>query len=342
MGKKAITLKEVAREAGCHVTVASRVLNSEKGEKGISDTLRMRVEGAAEKLNYKPSAASRMMRTRRSCIVGALVKNQGHSPLVHSSTYEEILGITDKLQRHDLMLNLIRMSDLRRESSFSQRVFHERLLDGIIVVSCPEIPDEAADEVDELGSNVIWMHSNVWRDTDCIRLDEFQAGFSMTEFAHTLGYRKVVYVYRPEATHFSHKERRAGVREYARNSTLELEMLRLRNRAAAAEFQAVMDHSAPDTAIVACSVRIAEDLLYHFAMSFLKMGTDFGFACCGSKRDFIDALPQLTRMDSRRCELGMQSAAMMINKLDRDGAPQPSQVIQLELILGSTLKPQND
>ncbi len=68
----AATLQDVADKAGVHVATASRALNPATRDKVSPRTLR-RVLAAAEKLNYRSNTAARMLRTRRSQVIGILV-----------------------------------------------------------------------------------------------------------------------------------------------------------------------------------------------------------------------------------------------------------------------------
>ena len=68
--KTRITIKDVARAAGCGVATASRVLN--KSGSASSET-RERVEQAARDLGFAFSATGRALQSRRSMTVGCLI-----------------------------------------------------------------------------------------------------------------------------------------------------------------------------------------------------------------------------------------------------------------------------
>jgi LacI family transcriptional regulator len=69
---KAITLKDVAREAGVHTSTASRALNEET-RSGLSAETADRVIAAAERLGYQPHPLARGLRTNRTRSVGMVV-----------------------------------------------------------------------------------------------------------------------------------------------------------------------------------------------------------------------------------------------------------------------------
>ena len=69
---KAITLKDVAREAGVHISTASRALNEETRSELSAETAE-RVIAAAEQLGYQPHPFARGLRTNTTRSVGMVV-----------------------------------------------------------------------------------------------------------------------------------------------------------------------------------------------------------------------------------------------------------------------------
>lgn len=67
-----VTLKDVAREAGVHVSTASRALNPETRSVVNAKTAR-RIEVVAERLGYRPHPLARGLRTNRTLTVGIVV-----------------------------------------------------------------------------------------------------------------------------------------------------------------------------------------------------------------------------------------------------------------------------
>ena len=69
---EATTLRDVARAAGVSTASASRALS---GEKNVSPELCSRIVAAAARLGYVPNLAARTLATRRSGLVGMVVRN---------------------------------------------------------------------------------------------------------------------------------------------------------------------------------------------------------------------------------------------------------------------------
>ncbi|HIJ74212.1 MAG TPA: LacI family DNA-binding transcriptional regulator [Candidatus Hydrogenedentes bacterium] len=70
MGRKAVTLREVALKAGVSPSTASRVLNNKPLTVPVTDKTRSKVLGAARALGYRPNRLARGLITARTNIIG--------------------------------------------------------------------------------------------------------------------------------------------------------------------------------------------------------------------------------------------------------------------------------
>jgi len=88
---KPTTLKDVAAAAGVHVSTASRTLNPITRHL-VAGNVALRVERAAQKLDYRPDLVAASLRTGRSRLIGVLV------PDIADPVFSPILGgITESL-----------------------------------------------------------------------------------------------------------------------------------------------------------------------------------------------------------------------------------------------------
>ena len=94
--KTRITIKDVARAAGCGVATASRVLN--KSGSASSET-RERVEQAARDLGFAFSATGRALQSRKSMTVGCLIPS-----LANPVFAEAVQGAQEELRKEGYQL----------------------------------------------------------------------------------------------------------------------------------------------------------------------------------------------------------------------------------------------
>lgn len=68
-----VTLRDVAREAGVHVSTVSRVLNGRAAEGRITAETETRIRAVADRLGYRRNTIARALRTGRTLVVGMVV-----------------------------------------------------------------------------------------------------------------------------------------------------------------------------------------------------------------------------------------------------------------------------
>ncbi|MBJ6980717.1 LacI family DNA-binding transcriptional regulator [Luteimonas sp. MC1572] len=98
MDPMAVTIKDVAREAGVSVATVSRALN---GQPNVTAPVRARVLQVANDLRYSPHHAARALSSRRSHTIGVVL------PDLHGEFFSELIrGIGQAARAHGLHLLL--------------------------------------------------------------------------------------------------------------------------------------------------------------------------------------------------------------------------------------------
>ncbi len=181
--KRNITLKEVAKEAGVSVGMASRVL----GKYGsYSDETRSKVLAAARALEYRPNLQARSLRLGRTQAIGLVVSNiasyhwttfvRGIEAAARKSDYQVILGTTD--------------DDVEAERKYV-RVLRERNVDGLILSPSAENEDLLSKLVEE-GLPMVLVESDLERvGAPRINVDNRQAAHHATTYLLGLGHRTI-------------------------------------------------------------------------------------------------------------------------------------------------------
>ncbi len=73
--KKALSIKDIALEAGVSITTVSFILNGKAKEKAISELVTKKVEKIIKESGYKPNQLARSLRTGNSNIIGLIVED---------------------------------------------------------------------------------------------------------------------------------------------------------------------------------------------------------------------------------------------------------------------------
>jgi LacI family transcriptional regulator len=222
------TLKNIAEEAGVTPTTVSNILNGKNKEVRPSARRRaLRIREIAARMNYRPHAAARAMRSQRTKQIGVLIRNAPDERYIFLDAYETILGVNESLESAGYTATLIRIGDIRDLDRL--RAFSERLCDGMIVIG--PFPEDVVKRVEGEVSHRIWMESYVWRSTGCVRRDEVGAGMTAARHAVEKGYRRILW-FSPATglavPDFYSEDRFAGIRQIAQENNVPVEKLELK------------------------------------------------------------------------------------------------------------------
>ena len=122
-------LHEVAREAGVHVSTASRVIN-DAHDASVRPETRERILAAARKLNYRPNAMARGLRLRATGAIGFLVpslRNPVNSPVARSA-------VARAWERGFVVLLAEDYGDEAAQAAYERLVVQHRI-DGLLIQS---------------------------------------------------------------------------------------------------------------------------------------------------------------------------------------------------------------
>lgn len=122
-----ITISDVAREAGVSITTVSLVLNR-VASATISDGTRERVEAAAQRLNYRPNAAAKQLRTQRSHTIGFITDAVASNP----NAGDVIRGAQDIAWKHGKVLTIVNTGANPALAELAAQQMVERQVEGLI------------------------------------------------------------------------------------------------------------------------------------------------------------------------------------------------------------------
>lgn len=127
-GQDLRTIKDVAALAGVSDKTVSRVVN---GEPNISAKTRDKVESAIAALNYIPNQAARMVRNRRSGLIGLITDVVATTPY----SVDIIRGIQDRVSDARQNLLIANTAGLPDQEQRVWRTFQEHRIDGVLLAT---------------------------------------------------------------------------------------------------------------------------------------------------------------------------------------------------------------
>lgn len=178
-----VTLKEVAKEAGVSVGMASRVL----GKYGsYSERTRAKVVRAARALDYRPNVLARSLRLGRTKAIGVVVSN---IVSYHWTTF--VRGIEAAAARRGYQVILGTTADDPEAERDYVRALHERNVDGLILSPSAE-NEELLVKLAEEGLPMVLVESAMASvDAPRINVDNRLAAQRAAAYLLGLGHRRV-------------------------------------------------------------------------------------------------------------------------------------------------------
>ena len=127
------TLKDVAAAAGVSISTASRSLS---GNPAISESTRQRVKDTAVKLNYRPNAQARALRSSRSNAIGLVIPSLDNAYFAAMAA-----AVEEAADKQGLATMITSCGEEPQRLVKALDALMERQVDGIIAV-----PLEGAEE----------------------------------------------------------------------------------------------------------------------------------------------------------------------------------------------------
>ena len=182
----AITIKDVAKQAGVSHSTVSRALH---GSPLISEETVERICQIANEMGYSPSAAARSLRTNRSHALGVIVST------IDDPFFSEILqGIEEVAQEHGYsMLMAASQRDPKREQAIVQDM-RERHVDGLIICSASFSSPQRRNLL-EYGIPIVMVNNQAAEEYRySIYHDDVDGSRQVTRYLIELGHKRIAYL----------------------------------------------------------------------------------------------------------------------------------------------------
>lgn len=204
----AVTIKEVAREAGVSIATVSRVFN-DSGP--VHDDTRQRIIDVARRLRYIPNGAARSLITSKTQTLGVLL------PDLHGEFFSEVIrGIDQMARQHGYHLLLSGSHNDRKEIEAALRAMLGRV-DGLVIMY-PDLDAAALQANLSEGLPVVLLNCRIEGDPfDAILIDNYGGAYAMTRHLLDYGHRRIALITGgPE--NFDAAERVRGYRDALREA----------------------------------------------------------------------------------------------------------------------------
>ena len=182
------TAQDVAQLAGVSPMTVSRVIN---GATNVRLETREAVQAAMKELNYKPNSAARSLAGAQIFRVGLLYGNPSANYLS-----ELIVGALDAASQQgaQLLIEKCLGTDANAERTAATKLING----GAVAIILPSPHCESPSLLAELASNsvpvVAVTPGRAPPETSCVRIDDFQAAYAMTDHLIKLGHERIGFI----------------------------------------------------------------------------------------------------------------------------------------------------
>lgn len=152
--RPAVTLADVAREAGVDQSTVSRVLRDDHRARATDET-RARIRETADRLGYVPNASARSLAVRKTSTIGLLIPN------VSGVIYADIIkGAADAASALGYVLVVADGSELGRANDAVRKLVLEGRVDGLLLAS-GTLTDQVTDDLLGSTGNVVVLNRQI-------------------------------------------------------------------------------------------------------------------------------------------------------------------------------------
>jgi LacI family transcriptional regulator len=334
------TLKDVAKEAGVSVGMASRVL----GDYGsFSDATRVRVVDAARALAYRPNAVARSLRVGRTKALGLAVTNLSS---YHWITF--IRGVEAAASSHGYQVILGHTGDDPARERDHIRALYQRNVDGLIIAPTNENEARIRDLVDAGFPVVLTESSSTTIAAPCINIADHRAAYSATTYLIGLGHERIGTL-AGDLELASGVDRLRGYHDGLRDRGIAVDEALVgrgeyRFEPAFAETDRLMSLPEPPTALLVSNETMLGATLQCLKERGLRVGDDVSLIAFDDPPWATFVSPSITTIRTPRERMGAMAVHMLVGLLEAgpDRVPHRDlRVVESELVVRESCRPRS-
>jgi LacI family transcriptional regulator len=214
-----VTIKDVAKESGFAPATVSIVLNDAPLARFIPATTKARIKAAAAKLNYRPNAHARSLRSNRSHTVGVMVFD-----ITDPYCAYILRGVEDRLNGSPYLMML---ADTQNDPTRFQRaveMLFDRRIEGIIAVANSlSLEIEVLTALTKRSIPIVVIGRDLGRSAmSTVSVNNQLGGRLALQHLHDLGHRKIAFIKGPKMLVDS-AARWSGVVTFAREAGITID-----------------------------------------------------------------------------------------------------------------------
>jgi LacI family transcriptional regulator len=335
VNKRKVTLKDIAKEAGVGLGTASRVLNQNPS---VKESSRKAVFEAMKKLNYKPNAIARSLKTKTTRTIGVMI------PDISSPFYPEVVrGIEDISNIYKYNIILCNTDKNQERVNDSIDVFWEKKVDGIILISS-FISEEVAESLKDLEVPVVLILTKDPKGYFAsVTIDNEKAAFEAVNYLCELGHKRIAFILGKTDGSPSWTRRLEGYKLALKNNGILYNddlVIRTGTRYGAGyhSMKALLEKNPSPTAIFAGTDIMAMGAAKACNEAGLKIPDDISIIGFDGIEHTEYYYPSITTVKVQRYDMGAIGMRMLTKLLNNEELSEKNFITEVELVKRSSCK----
>lgn len=315
-----VTIKEVAKKAGVHPSVVSRVLNKDLTLK-IKDSTRERIIKIVDELEYVPNHSARNLKKNETKMIGMVI------PDFNNPVYSSIIHGAESQANEEGYSLLVYSTEQKgmMDNYFSHLV--EGRIDGLLI-AISKSEDEDILELQKIGKPFVLVNRLVKNIENFVVLDDKSAGKMATKHLIELGHSKIAHITGPLTTGTGSK-RLEGYEEELREFDLKVQDNYIQKSSYNIDegykaMNHLLDLDNPPTAVFTANILISLGAMKAIQDRKLSIPSDISVIGIHDVMFASTLYPPLTTVKMPLYEMGQEAIKKMISMLKGETDPEHS------------------
>ncbi len=309
MERQAVTIRDVAREAGVSVATVSRALN---GHANVAEPVRRLVFEVAQRMRYSPHGAARSLSSRSTQTIGVVL------PDLHGEFFSELIrgiGAVARARRRHMLLSSYHGD--QEQQAAALRAMRGRV-DGLLVMSpFAEQPGFLEENLPPLPTVLVNTRQSTpaW---PALEIDNHAGALAMVGHLLALGHRRIAFIAGPPGN-YDAGERLRGFRQAMASwpDAVGSEYPGSFDEASGEQAgKAILAAAERPDAVFAANDMMALGCLYAFAQAGLRVPHDIALAGFDDIPLARFVHPSLTTMRVSIAQLGGRAVERLLDQIE--------------------------
>ena len=330
-GGSAVTIEDIAREAGVHPASVSRALRG-IGKK-VSEETRLKIERIAGELGYRPNMLAASLRTKQTNLVGIVVpdlSNPLFGPIVQ--------GLEVELRKHGLMCLVVQTPEARGARREIVTALANRQVSGLLILAA-ESDDPMLEAAQEFSLPTVLVNRGFGeRRFPSVVNDDHESVRLVLEHLAQLGHKSIAHIAGPSSSSTG-RARRQAFEELLPTFGLKgvvIEALAFTREAGLAACMELLGQTREPTAIFGANDLIAMGVLDALHQHELSVPGDVSLVG-HNDMPLVDLIaPPLTTVRIAVDQMSRQAAQLLLEHLKKPDEDPSTRVLTPRLVIRSS------